>query len=146
MVQERTMYSKDEEEARGKDSAMKPDPFNKGDWHFKPMVHAPSQAMDRRPEFKEEHWHQLHDKVHAVLNDRTKQVTDSKMPSKIKDGEVVFYSRKQKQGYIGNVNHANKELRIVTVLPKEHSKAVKPNDQRIVLDFVEEFLDIIYLD
>lgn len=111
------------------------------------MIHTPSQAMERRPEFKPEHWHELHDKVHSVLIDRTHQVSDHSLPAKVKNGEAVFYSRKQQQGYIGNVDHIKKELRIVTVLPKTQSRDVKPSDQRIVLDSVQTLeYPIIYLD
>ena len=146
-ITEATLYTKAEEIERGKQSALSPDHFKKGVWTFKPQIHTPSQALERRPEFTSDHWHQLHDKVHAVLGDHTKQVTDQKFPSKVKNGETVFYSRKQQQGYIGNVNHDTKELRIVTVLPKNQSKAVKPSDQRIVLDSVQNFdYPIIYLD
>lgn len=146
-IVEATVYNKSEEIERGKTSALSPDHFKKGDWTFKPMIHTPSQAMERRPEFTEEHWHELHDKVHAVLTDRTNQVSDHKFPAKVKNGEAVFYSRKQQQGYIGNVDHIKKELRIVTVLPKTQSRAVKPSDQRIVLDSVQNNdYPLVYLD
>lgn len=143
-VGESTIFNKDQEIERGKTSELSPNYSKKGKWSFEPQVHAPSQATQYRPEFKSSDWHELHDKVHAVLDDKTKQVTDNKMIPSIKDGTVVFYSRKQQQGYVTNVHRPSCQVRLVTVLPKGKSRSVDPQDQRIILDSVKSPIDEIY--
>lgn len=146
-ITEASVYDKSEERENGKDSSLSPEPFKKGDWTFKPKGHAPSQAKERRPDWRPEYWHQLHDKVHAVLKDHTKQaVKKGELPKKAKNGEVLFYSGKQRQGYFANVDHNKKEIRLITVLPAGQSRITKPTDQKIILDHVEEDVQIIYLD
>ncbi len=137
-ITEATVYDKDVERENGKDSAMSPEPFKKGDWTFNPKGHAPSQAKNHRPEFTPAYWHQLHDKVHNVLQDHTKQlIKRGEMPKRVKNGECLFYSGKQQQGYFANIDHSKKEVRLITVLAKGHQRVTKPTDQKIVLDHVE---------
>jgi hypothetical protein len=148
-ITEATVYDKAVEQENGKDSPLSPEPFKKGEWTFNPKGHAPSQAKERRPDWKPEYWHQLHDKVHAVLTDHKKQVSPKgAYPKPVKSGEALFYSGKQKQGYFANVDHAKKEIRLITVLPAGQSRVTKPTDQKIVLDHVEilEDTQIFYLD
>ena len=148
-IEEATVYDKRFEKQNGKDSALSPERFMKGEWNFKPKIHVPSQAKERRPEWTSDDWHTLHDKVHGVLTDYKKQyVPQGQLPAKVKNGEVLFYSRKQKQGYFTNIDHQTKEVRMITVLPPGKSRVTKPDDQRIVLDHVEipENTQIIILD
>lgn len=148
-ITEASVYDKDHEQANGKDSPLSQEPFKKGDWSFNPKGHAPSQAKEHRPTWKPEYWHQLHDKVHAVLGDHKKQlVAKGSHAQPVKNGECLFYSSKQKQGYFANVDHGKKEIRLITVLAPGHSRATKPTDQRIVLDHTEfpENVQLILLD
>lgn len=148
-ITESSVYDKKHELENGKDSPLSQTPFKKGDWTFDPKGHAPSQAKEHRPNWPSEYWHQLHDKVHAVLNDHKQQVVAKGLHAKpAKNGECLFYSSKQKQGYFANVDHENKKIRLITVLAPGHSRITKPTDQKIVLDHVElsENIQIIILD
>lgn len=145
-ITEAKVYDKEHEQENGKDSPLGQETFKKGDWTFNPKGHAPSQAKEHRPDWKPEYWHTLHDKVHAVLNDHEQQHVDKgQFKQKVKSGEALFYSRKQKQGYFANVDHNKKEIRLITVLPPGQSRITKPTDQRIILDSVD-LLQIIYVD
>lgn len=99
--------TKSEEESHGSDSAINKT-LKYRDWTFKPTTHAASQAKDRRPEFSLDDWKKMHAKVHDhVYNDQNKT-----------NGEHLFHSKSQDQSYVANVDHKNKEIRVITVLPK----------------------------
>lgn len=84
----------------------------KNDIVIQPSVHAASQAKDRRPEFSEQDWKQLHKKTAQKIDD----------DGLYDDGWKLFYSKSMQQGYICvlkfNDGSGILNVKVVTVLPK----------------------------
>lgn len=105
---------------------------NVNGWKVTPTIHSGAQALERRPAHTDDHWLDLH-----------KKMTDHINKNNIGSGDHAFYSKSARQGYIASVNHAKKQINIVTVLPMGHSRAKTGTDKHIV----EEFdLPVIFLE
>lgn len=102
--QHKSKRTKSEEQDWAKESK-----FNKvvklNGYTFEPSIHASSQARDRRPEFSESDWKNLHRKAMWYIKD-----------NQITNGAHLFYSKSMEQGYVATVK--GKNVKIITVLPK----------------------------
>ena len=124
--------TKDDETANGADSSINK-VLKYRDWTFKPTTHAASQAKDRRPEFSLDDWKKMHAKVHAHVTSDTSKT----------NGEHLFHSKSADQSYVANVDHKNKEIRVITVLPKgKHNP--KEGTKKYTMEGVE--VELIYVE
>lgn len=101
-------------------------------WNIKTSVHAGSQAYVRRPEFKKEDWQDLHKKVIGHVENNN-----------IPNGEHIFYSGKKRQGFVGEVNHQKKQLKVITVLDRGASRVAHSDTGKHI---VENAIQIYILD
>lgn len=92
-------------------------------WLIIPTIHAAAQSVDRRAEFELSDWKLLHGKAINALEDKKKK----------KNGDYLFYSRSQRQGYVVNVNYGRKRMRIITVLPVGR-KNPKPGTTQMIIE------------
>lgn len=122
--------TKDDEKSNAEASKFKY--FKNRGWEIDPSIHAASQAKDRRPEMSEDDWKKLHRSVIAAI------------PKKA-NGDYLFYSKSQQQGYVASVSAKKKRIRIITVLPKKRSNA-KPGTNRLVVESEDYGYEEIFYD
>lgn len=125
--------TREEEMALAKQSSLKR--TNLGNWTIKPTLHGSAQAQDRVPDITSDQWMAMHGRMVDTL----KKITD--IPQK-RETEVIFYSKSLNQGYVVAHDPQNKELRIMTVLPRGNPFA-KSGTKKIVM---ESKVDLFYAD
>lgn len=82
--------------------------YKKEGWEFIALGnHAKARAFQRRPEFNEKDWKDLHSKVFWKIRD-----------DKLKSGVYLFFSKSMQQGYVCRVLREKRQIKIITVLPK----------------------------
>lgn len=108
-------------------------PMQHDGWNVVTRIHAASQAYLRRPDFKKEDWQELHKKALQHVKDKS-----------VPDGEHIFYSGKRRQGYVAEVNHAKKQLKVITTLDPGSSRVMRPNTGKHIVENVE--LQVFVLD
>ena len=101
-------------------------PMSHGGWNVVTRIHAASQAHLRRPDFKKEDWQELHKKVLDHIKEKS-----------VPNGEHIFYSGKKRQGYVAEVNHEKKQLKVITTLDPGSSRVVRPNTGKHIVENIE---------
>lgn len=103
--------------------------FNYQGWTFEPTIHAAAQSYDRRPDLEVNDWKKMHRNVLFGLK--------SSGGAKVADGEYLFFSKSADQAYVAAVNSRQKQIRIVTVLPKGRSFP-KPGTDKMIVEVAGE--------
>ena len=79
-----------------------------------------------------------HDFMHKVI----KKVSGVKNP---RSGEFMYHSAKHNQAAVLNVDHVNKQLRVITVLPKGKS-IPKPGTQKFMIEGLVHDIEVVMLE
>lgn len=137
------VFTKDEEKENGKDSTLRQGVHKYNNWSFDAQLHGPSQAKERRSDWKESDWNDLLSRAHAAITDTSKHiVSKGKTPTKVETGSALFYSKSKQQAVVMRIAHKDPKnpklggtTRLETILPQKQSIA-KEGTQRIVIEGV----------
>ena len=89
----------------------------------------------------ERHGGELPGGDHEFVGKVVKKIAGLKNP---RSGEFMYHSKKHDQAALMNVDHENKQLRVITVLPKGRSYP-RPGTQKIMMEGVERDIECVIL-
>lgn len=100
--------------------------FHRGKiYSFVGTGHTKTQSELRHKDLTSDDWKDLHSKVEDHLHTIPK--------TEKKDGEYLFYSKSKDIGYVAHVNHKERKVHVITVLPKNRSNP-KPGTSKVLVE------------
>lgn len=94
-------------------------------WRVTTSTHSRSQALVRHPHKTTEDWQALHRNiVHGLIKSKIKN-----------DGTHLIHSTSHNHAIVAAVNHKKKEVHVITVLESGKSKAMSPDDHKIIVEY-----------